>query len=682
MKSGSSQRLALAGASAIALAAGMSIAPAYADSYMAGDMHNHTTCNDGNFSVQTMVTAAISTFGLEWLGDSGHGGSFTRDCRFDDVEGDASKTGTGALFESTVGVGAFKGDPITSTSNSPDGLAHRAMWEWQIIQDYHYPEDARMAKLLGSTMLFIGTEQNVPGHEHADTSVIFGQKLWSRNKNVGNPFAAAEYEYRFDRSDTDFSGGAPDHNWTGKVANATGPTLGTLNHINKAVPGVQWEQKNYPLTSYFIPTHVERAGVFDPSNNRGFNIEHFRDFNNAGPTTAFGFETMPGHQAANSRGEYAKDFGGPGIDSAGVTTYGGTGIYGAKIGGLWDAMLGEGRNFFFYASSDFHQRGGFGATDRRTTADFFPGEYEKTYVPKPKSGPLRPQTAVDGLRSGNAFAVQGDLITAEFTMEAKVVGHDDTSKMGETLVVPRGRDVQVTLTVTLPSKPNNSPYTFDNPSLLQLGIHQPLNRPKLDHVDFIGGNVTGVVSPNDPNYKVPANPSTHMLASFGNSTSLHWTIKGQKRVMTYIIRNVQSDQYIRVRGTNMPVATPNETDASGNPLSDLPRAASKIPCLDAACPAHLPVTNGQKMSTNDVAAWADLWFYGNPIFIRLQGHREFLVETNAKLAKNLSRNGHNDDDDHDGHGHDDHGHDAHDHDGHDRDRHARDDGRDRNGGRG
>jgi hypothetical protein len=638
MKMGSSPRLLMAGASAIALAAGMSVAPAYADSYMAGDIHNHTTCNDGSFSVQTMVTASLSTFGLEWLGDSGHGGSFTRDCRYDDVANDASKTGTGALFESTVGIGAFKGDVITSTSNSPDGLAHRAMWEWQIIQDYHYPEDARMAKLFGNTMLFIGTEQNVPGHEHADTSVIFGQKLWVKNKNVGDPFAAAEYEYRFDRSDTDFSGGAPDHNWAGKVANATGPTLGTLNHLNKAVPGVQWEQTNYPLTSYFIPTHVERAGVFDPTNNRGYNIEHFRDFNNAGPTVAFGFETMPGHQAANSRGEYAKDFGGPGIDSVGVTTYGGTGIYGAKIGGLWDAMLGEGRNFFFFASSDFHQRGGFGANERQSTADFFPGEYEKLYIPRPKNGPLRPQTAVDGMRAGNSFSVQGDLITGDFTFEANVVGfRAPPKKMGETLVVPRGKDVQITLTVTLPSTPNNSPYSFDNPSLLQVGIHQPVNQPRLDHVDFIRGNVTGVVAPDSPNYTVATNPSAQMVASFGAATATPWTVTGQKRTMTYILHNVQGNQYVRVRGTNMPVATPNETDANGNPLSDAPRAAAVIPCNDAACPAHLPVVNGVKMASNDVGAWSDLWFYGNPIFIRVQGQPEFLVEANAKLAKDLRR---------------------------------------------
>jgi hypothetical protein len=37
------------------------------------------------------------------------------------------------------------------------------------------------------------------------------------------------------------------------------------------------------------------------------------------------------------------------------------------------------------------------------------------------------------------------------------------------------------------------------------------------------------------------------------------------------------------------------------------------------CPAHLPVVNGQRMVALDVAAWADLWFYSNPIFIEVAG---------------------------------------------------------------
>src|SRR6185295_8859231 len=86
--------------------------------------------------------------------------------------------------------------------------------------------------------------------------------------------------------------------------------------------------------------------------------------------------------------------------------------YGAKVGGVWDAMLGEGRNFWYFASSDWHNRGIFGPDDRRSTQDFYPGEYARDFVNvhNKKGGPLRPQEIVDGLRSGDSFVANGQLI--------------------------------------------------------------------------------------------------------------------------------------------------------------------------------------------------------------------------------------------------------------------------------
>ncbi|EFK95756.1 hypothetical protein LDC_2229, partial [sediment metagenome] len=34
---------------------------------------------------------------------------------------------------------------------------------------------------------------------------------------------------------------------------------------------------------------------------------------------------------------------------------------------------------------------------------------------------------------------------------------------------------------------------------------------------------------------------------------------------------------------------------------------------------HLPEVEGVKYLAFDVAAWADLWFYSNPIFVEVQG---------------------------------------------------------------
>jgi hypothetical protein len=102
---------------------------------------------------------------------------------------------------------------------------------------------------------------------------------------------------------------------------------------------------------------------------------------------------------------------------------------------------------------------------------------------------------------------------------------------------------------------------------------------------------------------------------------------------------------------------PFETDTAGNPLSDLwtnsgaltaknssaiefPEFAMlRIPCKTVGqnvpdngtlytgvgqpkidgCPNHLPTVNGQRMVAFDVAAWSDLWFYSNPIFVEVAG---------------------------------------------------------------
>ena len=47
---------------------------------------------------------------------------------------------------------------------------------------------------------------------------------------------------------------------------------------------------------------------------------------------------------------------------------------------------------------------------------------------------------------------------------------------------------------------NFSPYTFNNPSLEQIGIEVPMNEPMLSHVDIIRGDITGMIDPSDDAY--------------------------------------------------------------------------------------------------------------------------------------------------------------------------------------
>jgi hypothetical protein len=194
--------------------------------------------------------------------------------------------------------------------------------------------------------------------------------------------------------------------------------------------------------------------------------------------------------------------------------------------------------------------------------------------------------------------------------------------------------VVVAIAVRDPIGKNFSPYSFPNPSLKQIGITQPLDQPVLDHIDVIGGNVTGFVSPTDTaKYAGIEGTAAASNASAGikkvfNSTNWTATADGL-RVMSYRIPAVKVSQYVRLRGTNLPASTPFETDANGNPLNDYDlspfvdaakaeaQKPGKVICSDAACPAHMRTVNGVKYSSLDVAAWADLWFYSNPVYIEV-----------------------------------------------------------------
>ncbi|HEX3762123.1 MAG TPA: PKD domain-containing protein [Kofleriaceae bacterium] len=695
-----------------------SVAPRTPGPYVAGDFHNHTTCSDGSISMQKLVKKATdrvdTPWGLDWFVQAGHGGNGNRNCTL--VE-DATLTTPAYPFVAGLGPNtSWENSGVTPKGDVSGTSPNRNMWRWQSIQEFQYPL-IEYLNALKNLPLFLGIESVVPGHEHSSMSIITGQipaGLDAQALPAGPPYtplgngnALAQWEYCFDRGDGDTSRGAAnqwdcsvpgslnaaDPSWNAtaqKLVPAGGPGNGTLGHL-KTLEALKWMASFHPDAAYYVPAHLERAGQFNPDGNNGYNVEHLRDFNNAAPRIAFGFETQPGHGASANRGEYQvkrNNIGGVLTDSVGGTTYGGTGVYGAQIGGVWDALLGEGRAWWFFASSDWHNRGSFGPDDRRTTGDFYPGEYQRTYTLARSGGNKpRPQTIVDGLRSGNNFSTSGQIIdrlafvvctsraealVAELVANAAVsnttLDAAGCATMGEKLVVPAGADVIVGIAVRDPAGANFSPYTFANPSLLQVGITQPINMPVLDHVDLIGGMVTGLRTPGTAGYAgewprntswlradgttadlsvVPdaaKNVTTAVLHTFSGAGASPWTPVTSQfdtstfLTMTFRIPAVAASQYVRLRGTNLPPAVPFETDADGNPLADLFTNANdqtmlRIPCTTAhsansqfdGCPDHLaPATGtspiaGQRAVSFDVAAWTDLWFYSNPIYIEVTG---------------------------------------------------------------
>jgi hypothetical protein len=746
--------LAALGAAAVATAPQPAVAGGKTGgTYLAGDFHNHSTCSDGAVSLQKKVKKsmdrdAATPWGLDWFVQAGHGGTGNRNCTLAE---DASLA-TPAYPLVTAADGTVLGpqtrwqqsNPAVEPKGAVSGTApNQNMWRWQAVQEFQYPLMEYLAAYRNEP-LFIGIESVVAGHEHTSMSVITGQMPSAIYRRplpttagytpLGNANALAQWAYCFDRGNSDTSrgnttassgvgnnwdcsvpgslnGGDPD--WNLAAAKLNGAN-GVPGHA-KTVEAVKWMAAFHPVGSYYVPAHLERAGPFNPTGNNGFNIEHLRNFNNAAPGVAFGFESQPGHGAADQRGEYTirrNTISGVNVDSAGGTTYGGTGVYAAQVGGVWDALLGEGRNWWFFANSDWHSRGAFSVDDRRSDNDFWPGEYQRNYTMVRQGGSkVSPQAIVDGLRSGNNFAASGQLIDrlafvacavppriadrsgrhveslGEAAVEALAVAAlrrntdvdlQGCATMGEKLVVKPGSDVIVSIAVRDPSGKSYSPYGFPNPSLMQVGIKQPLDEPVLDHIDVIGGRVTGYKAPGSADYAgawpddwvdlanpqqlrpltaVPAaakNTTAALLRTFNSASwkAGHHHDREIKR-MTFRLRSVDDSQYLRLRGTNLPPAVPFETDAAGNPLSDAwtnqaavrtktsssieypVGALLRIPCTTVGtklpgaevfsgtgidgCPNHLPVVNGQKMVALDVAAWSDLWFYSNPIFIEVKG---------------------------------------------------------------
>ena len=174
------------------------------------------------------------------------------------------------------------------------------------------------------------------------------------------------------------------------------------------------------------------------------------------------------------------------------------------------------------------------------------------------------RSVLDGLRNGRVFVTLGDLITSlDVTAHAHNADHEHHSRghgaaIGETLKVRGKRDVTIVIRVRDPFAPNSHG-----------------DAPEVRRVDLIVGKVTGPVL--DRN--TATNPTTHVVKRFGPGD---WHKHGEYLMMSYTLRNVASDSYVRVRGTNTDQLEPNRDPRGEDP-------------------------------------WADLWFYSNPIFIDVRG---------------------------------------------------------------
>ncbi len=414
-----------------------------------------------------------------------------------------------------------------------------------------------------SMTVFQGLEWNIPGAEHG--TVFFAPGPLEQ-------LLLEIFEYAFD----------------GAVLDPNNPSSPRLDPY--ATQALRWMEAqvrvgNAPAALFFA-NHPARRGLDSPS--------EIRAWNDAAPSIALGFEGAPGHQAAgfsaaelgpaSSRGFYGNTPNAnswPGFPAESYRTYGGFDWMAATVGGMWDSVLAEGRNWWITANSDGHQtykdniaRIGdgqfavetspyYGKFDSVLTAgptpglgDFWINEYSRTVVGSAKNDAMGVMSA---MRDGRMWVVHGDLIAG---LDMRLSSADDGKSgapLGGRVGIARGQKAYLTIDIDLASKPN------------AIG-----NLPVLKRVDVIAGPITG---PNPDRDSFVA-PETKVIKSFDV------TEKSGRVTIKHTFENVTRPFYVRVRGHDGNFTYPGSIEPRLDPTPMNP--------------------------------WTDLWFYSNPIRAELR----------------------------------------------------------------
>ncbi|HUG35527.1 MAG TPA: hypothetical protein VML54_01170, partial [Candidatus Limnocylindrales bacterium] len=341
-----------------------------------------------------------------------------------------------------------------------------------------YPELLESRRVVPGLVQFFGLELDPPAAEHASLIMPHGHDEAARLYDI---------ESRFSRRDA----------WPADPArNRPSLMLDALRTMRSQTPPPV-VIVNHPSRSATAPGVY---GANDPA--------ELRDWNDAAPEVAVGMEGAPGHQASTLAPDGSLE---PGSARGGYgrhPTHGGFDQMTARLGGFWDSMLGEGRRWWITSTSDSHVHW------REGGADFWPGEYSKTYVWAPRTY----DGILDGIRGGRVFVTTGDLIS-ELYVTAR--SGADRADIGESLSVASGATVEVTI-------------RFRDPE----GANARGDAPLVARVDLISGLVTGV----RPDRSADTNVSTRVV---GRWTAADWSSDGPYRSVTYVWENVTADAYVR-----------------------------------------------------------------------------------------------------------------------------------------
>ena len=387
--------------------------------------------------------------------------------------------------------------PYSRSRNARQALAHGLAWmvhtdhggpgHSAATRDHAWPALQQARREVPELVQFNGMEFDVPGAEHATVIVAPGPRERDELVAIERDYGRSEPVHG-SRDDGQAMLDALAH-----MRALPAPPLVIVNHPSRTAAGIgAW-------------------GEVDPA--------ELRAWHDAAPEVLVGMEGAPGHQATASdrRGFYR---------NPAAPTFGGFDQMTAQVGGVWDALLAEGRRFWITTSSDSH-------INRRDGGhDFDPGEYSKTWVwARPEAGDI-----LDGLRHGRMFATTGDLVDA---LEFHVQAAEDPARhagMGGTLVARPGETLRVRLRLRQPGRPN-----FNGQS------------PRLDHVDLIVGE--------------PGEAGPRMQVQ--RIESGQWQREGEWIAIERNLPAPPAGGFVRVRGSSNAEATPQPDTPGEDPWQDL-----------------------------------------------------------------------------------------------------------------
>jgi hypothetical protein len=584
--------------------------------WVAGDIHTHTWLTDGKNTQGEVIRNAFENYGLDYMANSEHGGTSTynpvgigfvtpvwrwitlTNYSFPIIQDNRELYPERRLIQGVewnapthehVSVG------IVGAGNEPDGVG---TFEYRFdAKDTDLSRAGEGTKAITHSETFVTTIAASPtGATEAGDAVTI-TTVSPHHLDVGATITiagvgVAGYNGDFTVTavtDTTLTYTAAT---SGLAASGDGTVSNKITVVDvPAIPfdkknvtaddtiaGVKWLDDTYGSDAYAIVNHPSRAQLW--------HVGDFRAMNDAAPEIAFGMEGLPGHQPdLTGRGGYNYAYADPAVQAR-ARTYGGADWMTSQVGGLWDSLLGEGRNWWIFNNSDYHTyqnqykdaAGNYYATQYY---DFWPGQYAKTWTYAQK---FNMDGLVQGMRSGNVFVANGDLINGlKFTL----ADGKRSATMGQTLSTTAGRTVSVQISMRSPKMNENG---------------DPV---KVNHVDVIAGDVTGRIDPSSPDYGTKeTNSSTSVIKTFTKfNKASGWMVVSFKVKAT-------KDMYFRLRGTNLAANIANETDAQGNPLVDEDSYVDS-PNPDPKAAVANPTVHGNLPEI----VWNDLWFYSNPVFV-------------------------------------------------------------------